>query len=780
MKNIWMLTCANLRKNKGQAVSISIVIMIAVALLSFGLIVLDDVGRFFDERAEYLNVPHFVVVEERYTSNNDRLEFIANFDGIVATEKQDVLAGLGGYYVGDITNVGAMIFADGTASKEMAPLSLIGDYLPLVGDAIYIPHFLFTAGHALGDTIILEFLGEELEFTVAGSTEELLFGRMESGNWRFYIPHERFNELSVQFPNNQYTLLLAQFADLDESQFLGATYNIEFFGTDYAIPTFGGVAFPLIMERERTGRINMATTIATLMTSFSAFILVAGMIVIRTRIIGSIEEGIVNLGTLKAIGYRSRQIIWSIALQFGILATIGSILGLGLSIILIPSSAVIFQPMLHLIWLPSINVLVAFLPILIFILLVILFAFLSARRINKLHPLIALRGGLANHNFKKNAVPLETRSGPLALLLSLKRLSQSKRQAFAFGLIVASLMGVTVAGLTLHYNTNVNSTAFMGMIGFEELPDVVFLIDGELGQASAERIANHPDVESMRGSEFVQQFISNTLILTTVMEDFATATTTVVEGRLPQHDNEIILATMALRAMDKGIGDWVTIRAGAIEYEFLVVGTFHDMNQGGLNAMLSFEAMRTLDPDFTFSQFEVLLTDGADVDLFIEELRLNEGEYLTNIVPVQEQMDVLLSSLGSTFMLVAIMVLSVSTVVVIFILHMIIKAEIMSQKRELGIQKALGFTIGQLMNQIAIGIIPTISIGIGVGAVIGYFIFNPINAFFFQIDASESNFIIPIPWIIIVGIAMVVLAYLVSMLIAWRIRKISAYALVTE
>jgi len=35
-------------------------------------------------------------------------------------------------------------------------------------------------------------------------------------------------------------------------------------------------------------------------------------------------------------------------------------------------------------------------------------------------------------------------------------------------------------------------------------------------------------------------------------------------------------------------------------------------------------------------------------------------------------------------------------------------------------------------------------------------------------------------WIAVTGIVIVVLAYVISMLVTWRIRKISAYRLVTE
>ena len=781
MKNIWMLTRANLRKNKGQAISITLVIMLATTLLSIGLVVLDDIGRFFDERADYLNAPHFVVAEERYTSNNDRLDFILNFDGVVATETQDVIVGLGGYHANEIINAGGTIFADGTVAKSMHPLSLIGDYLPLVGDAIYVPHFIFLSGFGLGDAITLDFLGTDLEFTVAGSTEDLLLGDMGPGNWRFYISHERYIELSEQFPHNQFTMLLAQMENQEDVVFLRAAYNSEFFGAEYTVQTFGGIPLPWAIGQARSSRLAMPSMLAGLLMGFSMIVLVVAVIVIRFRIVSSIEEGIINIGALKAIGYSSRQIVGSIVLQFGLLAVIGSLLGVGLSTVIMPLSAVVFEPMLSLVWLPSVDVLVALMPLLIFVLLVLLFAFASARRINKFHPLVALRGGLATHNFKKNYAPLDKGRGPLVFLLALKQLLQSKKQALAIMLIVTGLMMASVYGLATHYNVSVNTDGFIELFG-GEFADVILMVDSEAGFEAVGRIADHPDVAVLQGAEFALTFTDEVLITTTVVEDFDTALqTTLTEGRLPQHDNEIVLADPALRVMDRSIGDWVTIRMGEIELEFLVVGMIQNMNHGGLAGMINFEAAVELQPDFAFSQFEIILNDGADVHEFIEEIRANESEYLTNIIAMMEQLYVSMESMGGVFALIAGIVLSVSTAVIVLVLYLIIKSIIRRRQRELGIQKALGFTTVQLMNQIAMSLMPTITISAVIGVVVGSMSFN--SLFLLSMSGQglvESNMLIPTLWVVIAGIATVLLAYLVSMLVAWRIRKISAYALVTE
>jgi putative ABC transport system permease protein len=112
---------------------------------------------------------------------------------------------------------------------------------------------------------------------------------------------------------------------------------------------------------------------------------------------------------------------------------------------------------------------------------------------------------------------------------------------------------------------------------------------------------------------------------------------------------------------------------------------------------------------------------------------------------------------------------------------MVIKTSILRRKRELGIQKAVGFTTFQLMNQIALNMTPVILLGVVIGAVGGYFGFNPILVVLIRsMGIVQMKLPVPLDWTILVCIALTALAYVVSMLVAWRIRKISAYSLVNE
>jgi putative ABC transport system permease protein len=62
MRNIFMLTTANFRKNKSQTVSLLLFVVIAALILNTGLVIYLGVGGFFDERSEQLNAPHYATL----------------------------------------------------------------------------------------------------------------------------------------------------------------------------------------------------------------------------------------------------------------------------------------------------------------------------------------------------------------------------------------------------------------------------------------------------------------------------------------------------------------------------------------------------------------------------------------------------------------------------------------------------------------------------------------------------------------------------------------------
>ena len=781
MKNTFMLTAANFRKNKGQSVSLLLFVLIAVMLMNIGLIVLLGMGRFFDERAERVNMAHFTAV---YSEGVDSIakgrQFMEGFRGVSDVETLNAIGGIGDYYINDMKNTSTVILARVDSAQKMDAPSLIGQSLPLTGDAIYIPYFIMRSGDfAIGDNFKLSILGEDMSFTIAGGTEEIMFGAQMNTVYRFYISDERYAEIERQFPNGGLALLSARLENRDDTLFFQAEYNKEI--------SADGLLFDISYDMAKQGRTMIPQIAAIIITAFAIILLVVCLIVIRFRITNSIEENMTNIGAQKAVGFRSAQIVSSIVLQFGTVALIGGVIGVGLSQVAIPLIMGILEPMIAVIWNPGFDFAAAAISIALVLLAVMLISFISAHRINRLHPLIALRGGITTHNFKKNPLPLDRVRGSLSFLLALKQLLRNKAQVIAITIIVAAVTMASVSGISFYHNVSGGKDNFArSLLG--EMPDAAFFIrEGVDGEAFRDRVLERPDVRKSFGYMTSVSILADDIrIAVSVAEDCSLLESPMmIEGRYPRHSNEIALGPAVSKVTGKNTGDTIMMRSGGNEKGYLVTGIAQFMNSNGFNGIITGDGLRGIQPDFEFLSYSVYLKDDVDVKAFIESVEAAEnamradGSAFDSVMDMQDQLSVVMDMMGGIFSAVAAGISAVTVFVVVLVLYMVIRTMILRRRRELGIQKAVGFTTFQLMNQIALNMAPVILLGAALGAVAGYFgLDSMVEAVTGGMGVVKVSLPVPIGLTIMVCAALAVLAYVVSMLIAWRIRKISAYALV--
>jgi len=782
MNHILLLTKSYFHKTKGQTASLMALIMIAVMLFNVGLIVQMGIRTFFDERAEELKSGHFaVVVGHGLADASEVEEFLINHEYVVEIEQQDVLFSWGDVFIGESSVGQALILSPNDPAITMNPPSLIGDYLPLEGDVIYIPHFLMLDNRfEIGERMRLVFQGQDIWFTVGGSTEEILLGALMNSGLRFYISDEKFQDLQYEFPETLHPLLsgkldeaensIVLFNDLDNQTFtLSEEDEMRYVGQTHVFA--------------RMARTMLPTIVGITVVALSGILLIISAIVVRFRINSNIDEQIRNLGILKAIGYKNKQIIHSILLQFGIVTLLGSLLGIVFAMMIMPVVASVMEGQIGLIWRPQVEVLVGSMTVLIAITFILLLAYLSSRRIKKLFPLTALRDGITTHSFKKNYFPLENRKGSLTLLLSLKQMLQNKKQLVMVILIVTGLMFTAVASLTIYYNMVVNNEAFGNTIGGMVTDVEVRVQDNQYIDEVRERLTQMPEVASIYGLNTggIRATINEVNITLMLVEDADyLGTHMLVDGRFPVHTNEIAISPVLTNMEGFYIGATVTIDYNEVEAEFLITGIMQVMRDGGFFSLITGDGFRRIEPDFVFNGFNMDLVADVDVDEFIELIEEREGD-LIRTFNTRNSIEAQLSGMGETIMPVTVGTVAITGIVIALVLYMMIKTMLTRRHKELGIQKALGFTNFQLMNQIAMNLLPVVILGAIIGAVGGYFGFNPIFvAMVSSTGIATSDLPTPLLWVIILAIGMVILAYVVAILIARRIRKISAYQLVSE
>jgi putative ABC transport system permease protein len=537
------------------------------------------------------------------------------------------------------------------------------------------------------------------------------------------------------------------------------------------------------LELIQLARCMMASMVAAMMVMFSLIIVIVCVMVVRFRIVNSIEEDIMKIGSLKSIGYTSRQIILSVIMQFSLIAGIGSLIGIILSYPVLPAVSAVFEQQSGLKWEQSFDGNISGIALLALLLIVVLITFIAAHRIVKLNPIHALRGETTVRKYKRNRLQLETSNSNLPLALALKSTLQSMKQNVMIIVILIVVTFCGVFGVIMYYNTTVDTKAFAEVPGME-ICNAIAVLNPEKDQTKAlETIESMDHVWKVQYLEQVKVKVEGMEVITNVMDDYDKKETDLVyEGRYPENDNEITLAGILAERLEKTIGDTVTVRFGEKEEQFNVVGLSNGSQMGGLNTSILAKDYEQLNSDFKHQSLYIYLEKGTDAEKFVAELESKlDKNMLLSAVNFDKGMEEGMASYQNVVAAMGLAMLVITLLVVTLVLYFVISSSVIRKKRELGIQKAIGFTTYQLMSQLSISFTIPIIIGVVIGTLLGAFYTNPMMSLSMKsAGVMKAGFIVDPYWIIAFGAATIVFSYLLSMLTTWRIRKISAYALVTE
>ena len=778
MNKIFMLAKGNIRKAKGQMIILAMLFLIAATLLIVGLSVLFGFGTHFDEIVEELNASevHVNMAQTLFTPEVEALfrEESSEFEvhrGMTFMDAEVELT-----WNDDVTSRG-IIFYNLADSRTLSQWKLVGDTLPITHNSIFAPYMLhFTASYNLGDEITITIDGYTMHFTVAGFVENVWMSNMGLSS-RFFIPAARFNEIYEAFPNRRGAFVYAN-----------GISNIQNFATllvaetgigDMAFnPNYWVTAIPLAqVASDRTGTANMT---AALMIAFTIIIGVVSILVIRFRIKNSIEEDMPNIGSLMSIGYTSRQIIGSVVVQYGAIVFAAVVIGILPSLLLLPAVGQVFGALSGMYWQPGFMPVPVIITVVLLTIAVLLFTRLSAGGIKKITTVLALRGGVKTHSFKRNPLPLEKSFLPLNVSLAFKSVLQGLRQSMMMFVILLAVSFTAIIAIVLFYNAAIDISAFEQIPGIERANAIIAFTSDQDNLPMRDEINAHEDVRDTQFFNQASTTVSGEFSGLTAMDDYnRRVTNNVFRGIWPRYANEIVLTALFAEQLDVTVGDLVYV--GDNNLPFLVTGLASGMEMGLFGSYITMEGMRTISPDFPDMLLYVYLNSGVDAAAFIQEMEIRFTDYILVAMDFDEAFANGVASFADVFSLVGVAILIVSAFIVVLVLYFVIAATIVRKHRDLGIQKAIGYTTGNLMNQISLAFSFPILLGVAAGAVLGALAVNPIMAMGMRpMGVMQANLIINMPWAIATGTIIVVLAYAISILVTWRIRKISAYKLVTE
>lgn len=787
MQKIFMLSFANIRKTKSHTFSLILMFMILAILLNLGLLVTMNFGTFFDKTAAELHTSdiYYIMPSKLYTAEVDR--YLEKSKNITAMERVEAFAVSSEVKYGSSNRGIPFLMTNADVPHSISKWKTIDGAEPLDANLdempVYLPNtFALNGGYKINDKLTVKNGNKSVTFTIKGFTEDIYFSSIDMGLMSVYMPQavyeKAFTELS---PEDHTTVVFANLKKIDKSVETG----IREINHGAAISTTTDISkclFSFDLSVVKLSRTMMASVTSAITVAFSIIIALVCLIIVRFRISNSIEEDMTKIGSLKATGYTSWQIMLTIIVQYGIIALAGSLLGIVISYQFIPTISNVFAVQTGLSWIQGFDCPISSFVLLFILLVVTAVAFFAARRVRKINPIVALRGGIVTHSFRKNHMPLNKSRGNLPLTLGIKSNLQNMKQSLMIIIIMVAVGFSGTFGVVMFYNTVVDTSTFAETPGLE-LSNAAVVFNPKYDNSQIiSAIKNMPHVQKVQYVDTDSVKVNNNDTSVTVMQDYSSKKTkTVYEGRYPRHANEIVLASSLAKLLDKKIGDNVTLVYGNNQYDFIITGFSQGSEMGGLNASITLNGVRQLNPNFKQKILQIYLDKGTDAAVFTDTLQKEYGDKVISVINGDKGLEQGMGPYVAIVSKIGIGTMAITIIVVLLVLYFVIVSSIIRKRRELGIQKAIGFTTLQLMNQLSISFVFPILIGITLGCILGINQTNPIMSVAQRsMGIMKANYIIRPAWIAVFGTATLIVSYIISMLITWRIRKISAYALVSE
>lgn len=838
MGKIIRFSLANIKKHKFEAVSLTLLVMMCMLLIGSSLSSSVGIKAIFQNVMEKTgSYENFILILEK-NYDKEYLNILKEYPQVDKVDAVEFIYSMNTNYLDEQGKEQALtlgfITADNNARLENSPVetTLSDEEIAALEHPIYMPYTMQdTMGYDIGDTFHMIYGTRRFSFTVAGFYETMLFSTVSDGlkmivsDADYHILKSILTRYTVIAYNDNwgeggYELALSF---MDECE---AYSNCDVKGNMIFYP-FKDMEYYIYSSAEM---------VLNIMIAMAAVIIISVAVMIRYRIAGDIKEQIVNIGVLEALGYTSKEITFSYVLEYLLISAVGVFIGTGGCFLLTPVLLRMGELMTEHRGCGDAAILPIFLTGLGILVFVGLIALIRAGMVRNYPPVRAFRKGQGDHRFGREHFPLRNTKHSVHIRLALKAFVQNFRQNLGLTICI-TISAVTVVFSFIVFNFfNSGLDAICATAGMEMSDLHIELMPYADAAELAEKLEQMPEVRKATPTSGYNVFVSisdfnNEVMIPMAFSDFAvTENIFPMEGRFPEHDNEIMLTSQFAKVKNVRTGDSLTLEHLNIEKSYIVSGIVTSSVNGGVNLYITEDGMKRLVPTYHHDTIELYLEEGVDTEAFRNVLTAEYGRSLSDaskggngtgsyeeriraeaeqqiadlmatygvthieysiqsgdtvisgdssgflISAITDMKDIIQTQLGGLVVAVRIVtsiLMALSAVVVMIILFILMESAIRRDRKEFGIMKGLGYTSKELMFQLACRIVPSAVISVIAGTVIGVTATSLLTSFIGVVR-------IDMPRVIVLDIVMLIFCFVCAYIGARKIKKISVYELMTE
>ena len=781
MYPLYFISKHNMKKKKGNIAVILFLIALAVLLLYVSISLLTSTGKVLDTIHEEVNGAEWLCISPE-ENDSKIMKMLEKQDEVEVFEKNECLFFSGARYRKEGGKEDEAIAFLLERIEDERKIGQIPEELTkeIDDDSILLPYYLKADRRfQTGDTLLLQLGETEYAFKVKGFVEDPLFATtMNVTINKCYISKKCYEKILNESPavqNPQYLyhkVRLKQGGDaVAFDEIMTARFSEEHLEKGLAAVSWDAM---------RGGDMVLSSIVMGIVLVFSLLLVLIALIIIQFSIRQFVEENMKNIGILQASGYTGRQLKWAGVLEMLQVALFGAFIGLAAGGVLTVPIGNIQSSIIGLSWNQPFDWLAAALAVFVVFGMVFLVSLSASRPYGKISVLQALRGGFATHSFRKNPLPLERTHFPIATALGLKSILYAKGKSAAV-LIIVAVMGFTMSvSLGLLQNFALDTTTLLKLAGIE------------LGVAGAngtdlERIGGelkkHPEIKEVLYSTHVNISITHGDKETSQTCDIWSEpdkleNEMIVEGRLPQYENEIVLSTIMSKRLEAGVGDVVYVKGEGEQKEYIVCGIDQKINNMGLKTMMNFEGAERINGRVEPSELCVYTKEGytyQDIEKYFDAYP--DIEFFNQ----QKVAEVSINSVSSGVKMLCIVFGSITVFVIVMVVILLVKTKLLRERRTYGIHKALGFTNGQLMRSTMMADIPVIAVGAVIGTIVAHLLADSIVTLCLSFcGIKQGNMYMNPVFEVLTVLGITVAAVLAESICSLKIRKMEPVKLIAE
>ncbi len=433
-----------------------------------------------------------------------------------------------------------------------------------------------------------------------------------------------------------------------------------------------------------------------LLASFS--ILIISFLCIRFTLLSKIEDEYREIGVMKAIGIKSKEIKKQYLNQYLFMTLIGLLLGY--------LTALLFREKIleniHLYMgtsqFSSLVPLFSILGIILLFLIIITYINNVLKKINKITPVQAIRdGGSAYAKSTEKSLSIGNLGfSKVNLSLALSDLYARKNQYLTVLLVV--LISTFLIVLPQNINNTFSHPSFVTYMGIGQI-DLSLEIGEEMYSPEKEKTITEFIEEEKNISKFTLMKTNDIAVklpkgesayIRTSFGDHEAFPIKYSEGRGPEKENEIALTTLYLEDLDLKVGDSISLENGK---KIEIVGEYSDISNGGKTA----KAIFPTNFDKSKLTYYLLVKDKGALDEMTK--RYNERFPEAKIASVKDYIDQSFGPLLGQINKVSVVLLIACLLVISLITMLFARLLIAKDKRQISILKSIGFNNNEISRQ---------------------------------------------------------------------------------